>query len=311
MIGALLTTLFFALTAVCANRAAQLIGSSLANLFRLLIAVTLLGVWAFSLGVGLSGGVFLYFFCAGCIGFGLGGFSMFQALPRLGSPLSMLIVECVAAVSAAFFAISWLGQSLNLLELIFIPLILSGVVIGLLPRVDRKIPFNKFVVGVPWAFMAGIAQGLGLVVTKKAFGLLKSSGILMDGGTAAFQRLLGGLAIAVLGYIIVKIIPDRGNHDNKRLQREPLIRKGPLNLHRMPFLWVFLNALFGPVLGVSCMMWAVRELHPAIVQSIISISPLLAVPFAYIMENSKPGIGYYVGAILAICGLTGLHLSGM
>ena len=67
MPAALITTLFFALTAVCATQAARELGRNRANLLRLVIAVVLLGLWAHVAGQGHGGGALWRFFLAGAI----------------------------------------------------------------------------------------------------------------------------------------------------------------------------------------------------------------------------------------------------
>ena len=113
MIGALGTALFFALTPVFANRAAHRLGGTQANFWRLLVAVIVLGAWAHVAGRGVGGVALGWFILGGIAGFGVGGVAMFQSLPRLGSNLSTLIVQCGSAVVAAGVEWTWLGTRLT------------------------------------------------------------------------------------------------------------------------------------------------------------------------------------------------------
>jgi drug/metabolite transporter (DMT)-like permease len=72
--------------------------------------------------------------------------------------------------------------------------------------------------------------------------------------------------------------------------------------------WVLANALTGPVLGVTCYQWALRTTAAAIVQPIVAAAPLLTIPFAAWLENGRVRKTYYVGAVLAVIGVTGLLL---
>jgi len=134
MIGALATTLCFAITPVFANQSAHRLGAAAANFWRLAVALLVLGVWAHSNGIGLGGPAFGWFFAGGLAGFGLGGFAMFQSLPRLGSSLSTLVVQCGSAVAASLLEWTWLGTGLSPLQLAAFVLTLTGVTVGLLPR---------------------------------------------------------------------------------------------------------------------------------------------------------------------------------
>jgi drug/metabolite transporter (DMT)-like permease len=65
-----------------------------------------------------------------------------------------------------------------------------------------------------------------------------------------------------------------------------------------------LNALFGPVLGVTCLMWAISLVHnPGLVQTVAATATLLTVPAARRLEGARPGRNYYLGSLLALAGV--------
>ena len=115
MFAAILTTFCFAASAILARRSTGLIGSQSANLARQLVALVLLGVWAHWFGQGLRGPGLLMFIFSGLLGFGLGDISLFEALPRLGAALTVLIVQCLAVPIGAVTEWLWLGTSICLL----------------------------------------------------------------------------------------------------------------------------------------------------------------------------------------------------
>jgi len=84
MIPALVATILFAASVIAASRSSRLLGTQAANFWRILVAVFLLGAWGHTAGLGLGGGALGLFFLSGVIGFGLGDFGLFEALPRLG-----------------------------------------------------------------------------------------------------------------------------------------------------------------------------------------------------------------------------------
>jgi EamA-like transporter family len=93
MLPAFLTTLLFAISGVAANRSTRLLGGLKANFFRITLSTALLAIWAHTAGSGLSGKSFPWFVVSGCIGFGFGDLALYQALPRLGSRLSIMLVH--------------------------------------------------------------------------------------------------------------------------------------------------------------------------------------------------------------------------
>ena len=97
MLAAFLTTILFSISVVCGHRSAKLIGGTEANFWRLTMATLMLGVWAYGFGIGLAGNAFPIFFWSGIMGIGIGDVALFQALPRLGSRLSLLLIQCLTA----------------------------------------------------------------------------------------------------------------------------------------------------------------------------------------------------------------------
>lgn len=287
MLAALATTLFFAVTPVFANRAAHLLGCTRANFWRLVIATAVLGLWAHVSGSALRGPAVGWFVLSGVVGFGVGGVAMFQSLPRLGANLSTLIVQCLSAVVAAAVEWLWLGTRLGPAELGFAALTLAGIVIGLLPRSLPRVSPERWTAGLAWAAVSAIGQGVGAVISRKGFLVAASLHQSLDPGTAAYERALGGLAMAALALLVAG-------------------RSEPSSGPRAAAPWVVANALTGPILGVTCYQWALRTTPAGIVQPIVAAAPLLTIPFAAWLERHRPRRVYYLGAALAAAGVTGL-----
>ena len=289
MIGAIGTLVFFALTPVFANRAAHRLGSLQANFWRLLLAAGLLGAWAHVFGRGLGGGALGWFLAGGVVGFGIGGVAMFQSLPRLGSALSTLIVQCGAAVVAAVTEYGWLGTRLGAVSIAFAVLTLGGVVIGLLPRSLPRVSPTEWKAGLAWAFLSAAGQGVAAVMSRKAFAVAAAMAETVDPGSAAYQRALGGLLV---GAVVAGLAIWRGWDAPREKGRA--------------WPWVLGNALTGPVAGVTCYQWALRTTPAGIVQPIVAVAPLLTIPLAAWLEGARPRATYYVGAVLAVVGVSGL-----
>ena len=291
MIGALGTLLCFAVTPVFARRAALLLGSLRANFWRLFAATLLLGLWAHLAGRGTGGVAFGWFFFGGIIGFGLGGVAMFQSLPRLGSNLSTLIVQCGSAVVAVMTEWLWLGTRLSPAQLGCAALTLTGLVIGLLPRSRPRASPAQWATGVAWALLSAAGQGAGAVISRKAFATAAAWHEVIDPGTAAYQSALGGLLVAAVVVLAIH-------------WRRPAVPRPP----GRAWPWVTANALTGPVLGVTFFQWALRTTPAGIVQPIVAAAPLLTIPFAAWLEGARPRGTYYCGTVLAVAGVAGLFV---
>ncbi|MBE2214293.1 MAG: EamA family transporter [Opitutaceae bacterium] len=284
MLAAILTTAFFAATAPIARRAAQLLGPATANLARLALAALILGLWALLFGRGF-GAAWLWFFASGVVGFGLGGFLMFQALPRAGSNLANLVVQCGSAVTAMLVEWAWLGVGLGTAQLACVVAILAGVVIGLAPSSFPQLPAAEVRRGAVFAILSALGQGCGAVLSRKAFAAVRAGGATIDPGTATLERIAGGVLVAALAWVIVRTV--RGS-------REPT---GPVAGPAWP--WVLANTLTGPVLGVTCMQWALSTTPAGIVQPIVAMAPLFTAPLAFGLGENLPRRRYFVGTIVA------------
>jgi drug/metabolite transporter (DMT)-like permease len=312
MIGALFTALFFGVTPVVAGRATALIGFVRTNVIRLSFAVTILGIWAFAFGQGLRGQTAL-FVAAGAIGFGIGGLSLLAALPRLGAPLASLVEETVAAPVAAIVAWFWYSSKLTNLQLVFCAVILVGVVIGLLPYVRatavKGVAFKNVALGIGLALLAALAQGISVAATQHGQQLMKAAHTPPDALTVAFQRLIGGAVVALAVYAIARWMWGRrwGFTAADGSVKSVLSSDGG-KLTTRPLFWGGLNSLCGPILGVTCLVWALQTISAGVAQSVQAVAPLIAVPFAFWLQGHKPPRLWFVGAVIAIAGLALLYL---
>jgi drug/metabolite transporter (DMT)-like permease len=305
MIQALLATLSFAVSTVCGHRAARLIGGVETNFWRLVVATMLLAIWAYGFGGGLSGDAFPMFILSGFVGIGIGDITFYSALPRLGSRLALLLLQCLTAVFAVAIEWVWLGTRLTATELICGAVILGGVSIALRPR-ERLHLQGKLAPGMTLTVIAAFANALGMVLSRKAYAIAAAANQPIDGGTAAYQRVLGGLLLAGVFLLIAK----RNTVANH--VREPDFSAHPLrNKWRKAGPWILTNALFGMTIGVSLVQWALKTTPAGIVQCVLAITPITVLPLARVMEGERPSRGALSGSAIAVAGtiaLTWVHL---
>src|SRR6185295_4208848 len=147
VLAAFLTTILFSISVICGHRSARMIGGTEANFWRLLCATLFLGVWAYGFGIGLQGSAFPLFLVSGILGIGFGDVALFQALPRLGSRLSMLLIQCLTPPFGALIEWLWLGTSLTRWQILCGLVVLAGVGIALTPSEHLKRTRRELIVG--------------------------------------------------------------------------------------------------------------------------------------------------------------------
>jgi drug/metabolite transporter (DMT)-like permease len=299
MFAAILTTFCFAASAILARRSTAMIGSQLANLARQLVALVLLGAWAHGCGMGVRGpGLWLFIF-SGILGFGLGDISLFEALPRLGAALTVLIVQCLAVPIGAVTEWLWLGTRITPVQMVSAVVILAGVALAIAPERESAIPRGHRLAGVLFAIVGAFGQAWGAVVSRQGFLMDRHVGLLMDGPSAAYQRLLGGILCVALIAGISGLVR-RWRHPDAVPQERPWRRAMP---------WIIGNAVTGPVLGVALYQWGLRDSPSAIVLSIVSTTPLAVMMMSLVFEKTRPSPRAVAGSLLAVAGVVGLVCS--
>jgi drug/metabolite transporter (DMT)-like permease len=299
MLPAFLATILFSLSAITGRRLSHFISGTQANIVRLLIAATVLGTYSHLFGVGLSGVAFPILFLSGCVGFGIGDLSMFQAYPRIGARRTIVLIQCLAAPFGALIEWLWLNHTPTGAQAFYGAVILLGVAIALLPAKKDAQPTQGLFAGTCFGVLSGFCQGSSAVISRKAYEVSATAGhpfhSATEGINAAYQRILGGILVSVLffGYLKIahKSLPEGKNNWQKGWR------------------WVAANAMAGPAFGVSCYQWALMGEKTSIVLPIVATTPLAVMPLAHYLEGDRITWRTALGGVLAVAGVIGLSRS--
>jgi drug/metabolite transporter (DMT)-like permease len=301
MFAALLTTLLFSISALCGHRTATRLGGVEANFWRIAGAFVFLAVWANLFGTGTAGAAFWIFILSGLAGIGLGDTAYFQALPRLGSRRTVLLTLCLTAPVAALVEWLWLGNGLNVAEMLCIAVILAGVGAALSPGDHLKIEPRRLWSGVLASAIAALGGALGAVLSRKAYLVAHAAGEHPDPGTTGYQRVLGGAVALGLVFLVVKWRHARRRGDDAQMVDSFSPRE---KLQLWP--WVLANSLAGQTIGVSCMQWALETTPTGVVTAIIAMTPIVLLPLARIFEGERISAREMAGGCVAVAGAVGL-----
>lgn len=298
VLASLLTTVFFSFSVFFAARSSRVLGGPMANLARLSLATLLLAIWAHGFGGGLGGAGLPWFFLSGVIGFGLGDMALFGAVERIGPRLTILLTQCLATPIGAFAEWAWLGTTMHTSEMICSAVILAGVAFALAPDRSFEGDRSTFWLGVFLGVGSAAGQALGAVVSRKANDVAALTGVPVDGGTAAYQRILAGVLVTVLTYVFVKRLrPQPGSVGAGEWRRAVPLVVG--------------NALSGPTVGVACYQWALRTTPSGIVLPIVATSPLVTMMLTWLLDGERPTRRAVVGGVIAVIGAAGLKYFGV
>lgn len=297
MLASFLTTIFFSLSVIFAARSSRILGGPTANLGRICLATVLLAIWAHVFGVGLRGASLPWFFLSGVVGFGLGDMALFGALPRIGPRLAILLTQCLAAPIAAVAEWTWLGTTLRPVDLACAGVILGGVAIALAPDHGSDVDRRTFWIGVLFGGGSALGQALGAVLSRKANEVAVLTHFPIDGGTAAYQRIVGGVLMTVFAFVLMR--KSRTAEEEAR----------PPGRWRAAWPLVVANALAGPAIGVGCYQWALRTTASGIVLPIVATSPLVTIVLSFFLEGLRPTRRAVLGGLVAVAGAVALKMA--
>ena len=309
MIPSFLTALCFAMAGISARQSTQCSGAERANTGRLVVGLVILGIIALVSWQGMPMRLLLGLAIAGGIGFGIGGFLMMQTLKRLGTPTALLLVESTTAIMAGLLAWLAVKDTMSLPQILACMVILAGVLFAGWSWMKESQPETLQIrfSGYSFGFMAATCQALSLVISRHVFVVAAHSDVSIAKLDAAFIRILGGAFIASL-FFIPMLFRKKSRGWDPLEEKFKWLQRGQ-SIGKQPLFWIAVNGIVGPVLGVTCWLWAVSTMNPGIVQSIAAIAPLISLPAARLLEKEKLGIQFYIGAPIAIIGITILMLS--
>lgn len=291
MIASFLTVLLFACSITFAERSARLLGGMQANMARMALSLGFLALWAHTLGRGFGGPSLPWFLLSGMVGFGLGDLGLYLSLPRIGPRLAILLCQCLAAPMGAAIEWAWLGSRLSFQQMFFGAMILMGVAIAIAPeKASTPAIRNRFISGTLLGIGAAIGQALGAVISRKAYHVAASVDWFIDGGTAAYERMLGGIVLTLAVFLCAPRTP----------------RSSAIWRTASP--WIVLNALTGPTLGVAAYQWALATTQTGVVLAIVAMSPVATIPLAYWVSGERPSPRSILGGLVAVAAAIGLNL---
>jgi drug/metabolite transporter (DMT)-like permease len=144
----------------------------------------------------------------------------------------------------------------------------------------KKIKFSYPIAGLLLAFGGALGQGGGLVLSKYGMGDYNVV-------SAVQIRVITG----VVGFTALFFILNRW----KALAEAIKNRKAMGRLS--------IGAFFGPFLGVSFSLWAVKFTTTGVASAIMSIVPVLIIPASWLIHREKITFKELIGPIVAICGV--------
>ncbi len=284
--AALLTAIFWTVTSISFESASRKVGSVAVNILRLIIAFIFLSIlnlirrgFIFPFDASYENWVWLTL--SGFIGFVFGDLFLFKSYTIIGSRFSMLIMTLVPPITALA---GWivLNERLTLFHYLGMTLTFSGIAVAILNRNGKgeKFSLKLSPKGILYAFGGAVGQALGLVLSK--FGMKN-----YDPFAATQIRVMAG----IFGFAVLITFMKRWSGVKAAVQ----------NIEAMKSLSV--GAFFGPFLGVSFSLVAVKYTEAGIASTIMALVPVFILVPAIVVYKQKVTIAELIGAIISVIGV--------
>jgi drug/metabolite transporter (DMT)-like permease len=285
-LAALATALCWTVTALAFASAGRLVGSLAVNIIRLALGLVFLtACCAIFRGLPLptdaSPREWVFLALSGVVGFLVGDLCLFRALVVLGVRLSMLLMALVPPLTAliGFFA---LGEELSAVDAAAMALTVGGVGwVVMERRADgdgrmQRPPLNGLLLGLGGA----LGQAGGLVLSK--IGTRD-----YDPFAATQIRVIAGVA----GFAILCTAVGWWPRVKEALAHAAAMRR------------ITLGAFFGPFLGVSLSLVAVKHTAAGVAATIMAIVPVLVIPPSVLVFKERVTLRAVAGAVVAVAGV--------
>lgn len=284
--AALLTAIFWTITALAFESAARRLGSIAVNLLRLIIGFIFLSIFTLIyrgiiLPYDAGAENWLWLILSGIVGLVFGDLFLFKSYTIIGSRFAMLIMTLVPPITA-FFGWLIMDEHLALIHFAGMTLTFSGIAMAIFSRPARgeRLSLKLAPLGILYAMGGVVGQALGLVLSKKG---IKD----YDPFAATQIRIIAGMA----GFALLVTFMGRWKKVFLALKDS----KGMRSLS--------IGAFFGPFLGISFSLVSVKFTQAGIASTLMAMVPIFIIAPAVILYKEKVTLAEIIGAVVSVAGV--------
>ncbi len=292
--AALLTAVFWTITALAFEDASKKIGSLSVNLLRLLVSFAFYCLLSFILTgnllpLNIDSDSWFWLILSGFVGVVFGDYFLFKSYEIISARISMLIMALVPPITAL---IGWLvlDEELGVKNIFAMFITIGGISFAILERGTpkennngkkrRSVQLSYSLTGVLLAFGGALGQSGGLILSKIG---MKD----YDPFAASQIRILAGIVGFVVWFSFAR--------HWKKLYFSLKNRKAMIG--------IIIGSFFGPFLGISFSLTAIQHTSIGIASTIMSIMPVLIIVPAIFIFKHKVNFREIIGAIVAVLGV--------
>ena len=273
--------------------AVRIAGPKWLNRWRLSVAFVLLLlvhwiVYRTPLPFGADLGKWGWLTLSGVIGFAISDAFLFRALLYLGAHRTSLVTSLIPVMSG-LLAWAIFGERLTLAQMLSSGAIVAGIALVISARPASQEPADRkgIALGIMFALGTVGAQSLRYILSKQALG----------GGFPVLSANVVQILAATVAVWLAALFGGRWKKDLDVFR------------NRRAALSMIGGAIAGPFAGVTLSLVALSEARIGIASTLMSLSPVLLLPFAYFVLKEKIGLRAVAGTALAMGGVAFLFLA--
>ncbi|MBR1850102.1 MAG: DMT family transporter [Bacteroidales bacterium] len=245
---------------------------------------------------------------SGVVGYVVGDYCLMQGYIYIGSRFGQLFMT-LSAPTAAIAGRLLLGEQMRPLAIAGMVITLTGIAISILSKKESTVSLSLPPKGIFYAVMAGLCQGLGLVLSK--MGLQHYDAALAAAGLDTAAPVAGALLplplyicvpfaatmiralIGLAGFATLLLV--FAHNGRQRLNHA---------IHDRKAMWCVLGStVFGPFIGVSASLLATQYTSTGIAQTLFALTPVLIIAPAALLFHQKVAPREVLGAIISVAGV--------
>ena len=288
------------ITAWFAAKASLRVGAMVTNVLRLVLATVFLGIllWI-TIGrpypVYADGNTWLWLGLSALVGYVFGDYCLFNCYLYIGPRFGQLMMT-LAPPMAAIAGWMMLGEALSWKSILAMVVTLSGIGISILSRDSGKhlkldLPLKGILLGIG----AGVGQGVGLVLSKvgmQAYAeAIPADAPAMMEGMLPFASTMLRAIIGGIGFLLILCL----QKDFGKLRSAV---KDPVAIK-----YASIITLFGPAVGVSLSLMAVRYAHAGIASTLMALTPVFILVPEALVDKKRIRFKEIVGLAVSILGV--------
>ena len=296
----LLVAVSWTATALFADEASHRLGSLTVNVIRLVLGSAFLALilW-FTIGAPYpryaDGAAWFWLALSALVGYVFGDYCLFNSYLVIGARFGQLFMT-LAPPMAAIAGWILLGETLSWKSILAMAVNLSGIAISILSRGEgHKMKLSLPLKGVLLGLGAGTGQGVGLVLSKIGMqhyeAAVPAAAPELMGAMLPFASTMIRAIFGSIGFILLMSL----SKDLPKLKQAARDRKA--------MLYVVIMSLFGPVVGVSLSLMAVRYTDAGIASTLMALTPVLILFPAAVFDKQKIRFKEILGVTVSMIGV--------